>query len=176
MSSMATNATLLCIHRDPIQLSLLRENGYHVLSANTGHEGLCMFMTRHVDAVVLEYQLGFLDGGVVAAEIKKTRPQMPVLMLVDDLDIPEGALRSVDMVVAKLDGDHFLLSAVRSVLEEKPLSPGKTRRSGRRGLSRECTHYGTADLKPTVPNSNVPFSSEEWQNILNGTVKFGSDA
>jgi len=134
-------------------------------------------MTRQVDAIVLEYHLGFLNGGVVAAEIKKTRPQIPILMVVDRLDVPEGALRSVDMVVAKLDGDHFLLSAVRSVLEAKPLSPDKTRKSRRRrAASRESTRSRTADLKPTARRSNVPFSSEEWQNILHRTVKFWCDA
>jgi DNA-binding response OmpR family regulator len=177
MPSMATNTTLLCIHCDPAPLSLLRANGYRVLTATNGHEGLQLFMTRQVDAIVLEYHLGFLDGGIVAAEIKKTHPQIPILMVVDRSDVPEGALRSVDMVVAKLDGDHFLLSAIRSVLEPKPLSPDKTRKSGRRrAASRRSTPSRTADLKPTARHSNVPFSSEEWQNILNRTVKFGSDA
>jgi CheY-like chemotaxis protein len=174
---MATNTTLLCIHRDPAPLSLLRDNGYQVLTATSGHEGLRLFMTRHVDAIVLEYHLGFLDGGVVAAEIKKTRPQIPILMMLDHLDVPEGALRNVDMVVAKYDGDHFLLSAIRSVLETKPLLPGKTRKSSRnRSLSREGTRSGTANLKPAVQNASAPFSSEEWQSILNGSVKFWSDA
>jgi CheY-like chemotaxis protein len=177
MSRMATNMTLLCIHCDPAPLSLLRENGYRVLTATNGHEGLQLFMTHQVDAIVLEYELGFLDGGVVAAEIKKTRPQIPILMVVDHLAVPEGALRSVDVVVAKFDGDHFLLSAVRSVLEAKPLSPETTRKSSRRqAASRESTPSKTADLKPTARHPNVPFSSEAWQNILNGTVKFGSDA
>jgi DNA-binding response OmpR family regulator len=174
---MATNTTLLCIHCDPTPLSLLRANGYRVLTATNGHEGLQLFMTRQVDAIVLEYHLGFLDGGIVAAEIKKTHPQIPILMVVDRLDVPEGALRSVDMVVAKLDGDHFLLSAVRSVLEPKPLSLDKTRKSGRRRAApRQSTPSRTADLKRAARHSNVPFSSEGWQKILKRTVKFGSDA
>jgi DNA-binding response OmpR family regulator len=177
MSSMATHRTLLCIHCDPAPMRLLRENGYKVLTATNGHEGLQLFMTRQVDAIVLEYHLGLLDGGIVAAEIKKTRPQIPILMVVDQLDVPEDALRSVDMVVAKLDGDHFLLSAVRSALETKPLAPDKTRKNGRRrAASRGSTPSRTADLKPTARHSSVPFSSQEWQNILNRTVKFGSDA
>jgi CheY-like chemotaxis protein len=174
---MATNMTLLCIHCDPAPLSLLRANGYRVLTATSGHEGLQLFMTRQVDAIVLEYHMGFLDGGVVAAEIKKTRrPQIPILMVVDHLDVPEGALRSVDIVVDKFDGDHFLVSAVRSVLEAMPLSPDKTRKSSRRAASRRRSSSRIADLKPTACHSSVPFSSEEWQNIINGTVKFGSDA
>jgi DNA-binding response OmpR family regulator len=177
MSSMATIMTLLCIHCDPAPPCLLRRSGYRVLTATNGYEGLQLFMTRHVDAIVLEYHLGYLDGGVVAAEIKKTRPQIPILMVVDHLDVPEAALRSVDMVVARFDGDHFLLSAVRSMLEAKPLSPDKTGKSSRRrAASRRSTPSRTADLKPTARHSNIPFSSEAWQKILHAKAKFRSDA
>jgi len=37
---MAPNGTLLCTHRDPAQLSLLQENGYQLVTANNGHDGL----------------------------------------------------------------------------------------------------------------------------------------
>ncbi len=33
MTRMGTNNTLLCIHRDPAQLSLLQENGYELVTA-----------------------------------------------------------------------------------------------------------------------------------------------
>ena len=72
--SMATNSTLLCIHRDPAQLSLLRENGYELVTATNGHDGLRLFASQPVDAIVLEYHLGLLDGAVIAAEIKRVRP------------------------------------------------------------------------------------------------------
>ena len=67
---MATNSTLLCIHRDPAQLSLLTEHGYQLATATTGSEGLRLFMSRPVDAVVLEYHLGLMDGAAIADEIK----------------------------------------------------------------------------------------------------------
>ena len=82
------NNTLLCIHRDPAQLSLLRENGYKLLTATNGNEGLRLFAAQSVDAIVLEYHLGHLDGGVVAAEIKKLNPRVPIVMLADDLELP----------------------------------------------------------------------------------------
>ena len=174
LSCMATNATLLCIHRDPSPLSLLRENGYQVLTATNGHEGLRLFMTRHVDAIVLEYHLGFLDGGVVASEIKKTRPEIPVVMVVDHLEVPEGALKSVDMVVAKFDGERFLLAAIRTVLDVPPKP--RPRRPGRIGsLARGETNPAPAS-KAAGQSAKAPFSPEEWPTILNGTVRFEPDA
>lgn len=172
---MASKPKLLCIHRDPTPLSLLRENGYDVLTATNGHDGLRLFMTRPVDAVVLEYHLGFLDGGLVASEIKKVQPQIPILMLIDHLEVPDGALRSVDMVVAKYDGDFFLLSAVQSVLADKLVPSRKPKRSRlTRASTPEDAHTVNAQARQAI--QNLPFSPEEWQCILNGTVKFGSDA
>src|SRR5579859_1774963 len=80
---MVTNSTLLCIHRDPAQLSLLQENGYELVTATNGSEALRILMTRSVDAIVLEYHLGPLDGAIVATEIKKAKPQIPIVMLAD---------------------------------------------------------------------------------------------
>ena len=59
---MASNNTVLCIHREPAQLSLLRENGYELVTATNGRDGLQLFMSRPVDAIVIEYHPGLLDG------------------------------------------------------------------------------------------------------------------
>lgn len=117
---MADNGTLLCIHRDPAQLSLLRENGYELVTATNGSEGLRLLMTRSVDAIVIEYHLGLLDGAVVATEIKKAKPQIPIVMVADHLDLPDGALKSVDALVTKADGVHFLWATVHFILNVKP--------------------------------------------------------
>src|ERR1700685_1845045 len=116
---MATNSTLLCIHRDPAQLGLLRENGYELVTATNGHDGLRLFMSRPVDAIVLDYRLGLLDGGVVAAEIKKIKPQVPIVMFSESLELPVSALQSVDALVAKSDGLELLLATVQALLKAK---------------------------------------------------------
>jgi len=120
MIRMGTNSTLLCIHRNPAQLSLLEENGYELVTATNGHDGLRLFMSRPVDAIVLEYHLGLLDGSVIAAEIKQVRPTVPIVMLTDHLELPDGALKSVDALVTKSDGAHFLMATVHFVLSAKP--------------------------------------------------------
>jgi DNA-binding response OmpR family regulator len=72
-----------------------------------------------VDAIVLEYHLGLLDGAVVATEIKKAKPQLPIVMLADHLELPDGALKSVDAIVTKADGAHFLWATVHFILNAK---------------------------------------------------------
>jgi len=168
---MGTNSTLLCIHRDPAQLSLLQENGYELATATNGSEGLRLFMSRPVDAVVLEYHLALLDGAAIADEIKQVRPEVPIVMLVDHLELPAGAWKSVDALVAKSDGAHFLLAIVYFVMNVKRASaPAHRRRSGR---SRAGTNHGQAGASQPLDNAtDAPFSREVWRNIRNGTIQF----
>jgi CheY-like chemotaxis protein len=75
--------------------------------------------SKPVDAVILEYDLGLLDGAAVADEIKKVRPRVPVIMLAESLELPEGALKCVDALVTNCDGPRFLLEAIHTVLQAK---------------------------------------------------------
>lgn len=113
---MGTQSTLLCIHREPDQLLHLEQKGYRLVTATCGHEGLRLLMSQAVDAVVLEYHLGLLDGAVVASEIKQVKPQIPIVMVCDDLELPADALKSVDAIVIRSDGHHFLVATIHFVL------------------------------------------------------------
>jgi DNA-binding response OmpR family regulator len=176
---MATNSTLLCIHRDPAQLNLLRENGYELVTATNGSEGLRLLMSRPVDAIVLEYHLGLLDGAVVAAEIKKAKPQLPIVMLAEDLELPEGALKSVDALVTKSDGAHFLWATVHFVLNVKPTlrregtlsaqAAAHLRRTGRSRKGGKDQHADT--IQSSIDAKDVPFSPGVWRRIRSGRVK-----
>ena len=177
---MAPNRILLCIHREPDQLSLLQQSGYELVTATTGHEGLRLFMQRPVDAIVLEYQLGLLDGAVVAKEIKQVRPMIPIVMLTDNLELPDGALKSVDALVSKSDGPHFLLATVHFVLSARPAQNHAVKARPRiplhlrRSLSSQTgTNPSPADpAQLATGDKDAPFSPGVWRNIRNGTIQF----
>jgi CheY-like chemotaxis protein len=116
---MAVARSLLCIHREPAQLSVLQEKGFSLITATHGSQGLRLLVSTPVDAVILEYYLGLLDGAAVADEIKKVRPRLPIVMLAESLELPEGALKSVDALVTTSDGPRFLLEAIHSLLQAK---------------------------------------------------------
>jgi DNA-binding response OmpR family regulator len=155
---MAINPTLLCINRDPAQLRSLQENGYQLLTATTGRDGLRLFASQPVDAIVLDYHLGLLDGAVVANEIKRLRPTIPIVMVADDLELPYDALKSIDALVTKSDGAHFLWATVHFVLNVKPAQ------------SREAKLQSGTRLPP-VPK-DAPLSAREWKDIRAGTIRF----
>jgi CheY-like chemotaxis protein len=117
---MATNHTLLCKHRDPGQFRLLKENGYELVTAGSGSDALQRLMSQSVDAVVLDYELSLLQGAAVAAEMKKVKPQVPIVMLTDHLELTDDTLKSVDALVKKSDGPHFLWATVHFECEAGP--------------------------------------------------------
>src|SRR6266849_5686192 len=151
---MATSSTVLCIHRDPAQLSFVEQNGYELVTATSGCEGLRLYMSRHVDAIVLEYHLGLLDGAVIATEIKQLRPEVPIVMLADHLELPDGALKSVDALVTKSDGAHFLLATVHFILTVKPAQRKEAKLRGQTppGLQRSGGSRGRAVGRPPLSN------------------------
>jgi len=163
---MGDNSTLLCIHRDPGQLSFLQENGYKLVTAPNGSEGLRLLMSRPVDAIVLEYHLGLVDGATVAAEIKKVKPQLPIVMLADHLELPDGALQSVDALVTKSDGAHFLWATVHFVLNVKPTLQEPTAPR----VQADCSPANPAHW--TTDRRDASFSPRVWRNILNGSMEF----
>ena len=95
---------------------LAREKGYELITTSNGSDGLRLVMSRSVDGIVLE---GLLNGAGVADEIKRVRPRLPIVMIAENLELPDGALRSVDGLVTKSEGPHFLLATVGSVLRTK---------------------------------------------------------
>ena len=57
-----------------------------------------------------------MNGELVAAEMRMTKPRVPILMLSGWVSLPESALQLVDEYVAKGDPVEFMLLAVHQVL------------------------------------------------------------
>ncbi len=185
-AGMTPTKTVLCIHRDPSQLNLLRDNGYQLITATNGCDGLRLFASQPVDAIVMEYYLAFLDGAVVAGEIKRIRPAIPIVMLTEHLQLPEGALKSVDALVIKSDGADFLLAVLHFCLRVKPARhDGKPRpispaprlyrarggtRSSRANISRSSN--SRKDDQKDDEQKTEAFSPKIWRGIRTGMIQF----
>ena len=119
-------ATVLCIDDEPTGLvlrkMLLEGEGYKVLLASSGHEGLKILKSSQVEAVVLDYQMPQMNGDEVARLMRKQYPDIPIVLLSGyPQDVPEGMLNQVNMFVWKGGDPAELLTAVRSVLTGKVL-------------------------------------------------------
>jgi len=116
-------ATILCIddHWSGLigRKHLLEQNGYKVLEASGGDEGLKLFRSRNVDAVVLDYQMPGMSGDVVAAKMKSINSQVPIMLLSAYGPLPKNKLRSVDSFVSKSQPPDMLLSSLQGMLGDQ---------------------------------------------------------
>jgi CheY-like chemotaxis protein len=99
------SGVLLCIddNEDVLECekSFLESFGYTVLTAASGGKGLELASMYPVDLVVVDYLIPQMNGHEVAIEMRRLRPQTPIILLTGAVDIPEQALKQVDAFVAK---------------------------------------------------------------------------
>lgn len=111
---------ILCIDDETIGLlvrkAMLQSQGYQVLTATTGPEGLDLFAANPVDAVVLDYSMPGMNGGQIAAELKRRNPRVKILLLTAYVDLSEEALRWVDKRTVKGVSPTVLLEDLKQLL------------------------------------------------------------
>ena len=78
------NVRVLCVENHIEYLDalkyMLETAGYEVLSATTGSQGLSILMKQPIHGVLLEYDLPDATGSSVRAEMKRIKPEVPVLL------------------------------------------------------------------------------------------------
>lgn len=111
---------ILCIDDEELGLQVrklvLEREGYRVLTASEGREGLKIFAQERVDAVVLDFYMPEMNGAAVAAELRKLRPHVPILLLSAYINLPSEVTGLVDSTVLKGDGPGILLAKLREAV------------------------------------------------------------
>jgi CheY-like chemotaxis protein len=92
---------------------LLEESGYQVLIARNVRDGLELFAQQAIDIALVDYEMPFMNGGLVAARMKGTKPSVPVMVFAANDHLAKDKLSSADafvtegepwsMVLAKID-------------------------------------------------------------------------
>jgi CheY-like chemotaxis protein len=99
------SAVLLCIDDNEDVLdcekSFLESFGYTVLTAASGGKGLELASIHPVDLVIVDYLMPEMNGQEVAIEMRRLKPQAPIIMLSGSMEVPEQALKVVDAFIAK---------------------------------------------------------------------------
>jgi CheY-like chemotaxis protein len=126
-----TMKTILCIDDNPLLLrasgKLLEENGYKVLLASNGRDGLELIKSDSVDCVILDYQMPGMSGAAVVEHMASLESPQPVI-LVSGLDPPLELLEQVDGFLAKPFLAEDLLECIDDVMcihEEKEQDEGR---------------------------------------------------
>jgi CheY-like chemotaxis protein len=95
---------------------LLERAGYTVLGALNGAEGIELFATHPIDAVVLDYAMPGMNGAEVATRLRELRPEVPILLLSAYLGLPNEVTSLVDVYMTKGEGAPMLLKKLHVML------------------------------------------------------------
>lgn len=116
-------ATILCIddHWNGLigRKMFLEQCGYEVLEATGWDDGLRLFRSRNVDAVVLDYQMPGMRGDVVAAKMKRINSRVPIMLLSAYGPLPQNKLKCVDSFVSKSQPPDIMLSRLQGLLSDQ---------------------------------------------------------
>jgi len=96
---------------------LLEHEGYQVYSALDGERALELFAANSIDLVLLDYLMPGMDGGMVALEMKRQRPNIPIIMVSASPMAAAIAGTSVDYVLSKGEGPVVLFAAMKLMLK-----------------------------------------------------------
>jgi two-component system response regulator GlrR len=117
-------AHLLLVDDDPGLLKLLGmrlvSEGYSVVTAESGQEGLKVLGREKVDLVISDLRMDEMDGMQLFAEIQKQQPGMPVIILTAHGSIPDAVAatqQGVFSFLTKPVDKDALYKAIDSALE-----------------------------------------------------------
>jgi len=131
MSNFPLRKTILCIDDDHSMLgyqrALLERRGFAVLTAVSGRQGMQIAAACAIVAVIVDYHMPEMNGHEVALEIRRLRPQLPIVMVSSDEGIPEQALNLVDAFVSKNEAPTRLLPVIAQMCGENSAGFPETR-------------------------------------------------
>jgi|SRR5689334_21738695 len=111
--------TILCIDdyvsAGVIRKAMLELQGYRVLMAESGEEGLEIVRTEPVDLVLSDHYLQGKTGAEIAREMKVLRPELPIVLLSGAVECPEGA-EYADAFLCKAEPPNILFETVSRLL------------------------------------------------------------
>ncbi|HAM3214394.1 TPA: two-component system response regulator QseF/GlrR, partial [Escherichia coli] len=118
-------AHLLLVDDDPGLLKLLglrlTREGYSVVTAESGAEGLRVLNREKVDLVISDLRMDEMDGMQLFAEIQKVQPGMPVIILTAHGSIPDAVAatqQGVFSFLTKPVDKDALYQAIDDALEQ----------------------------------------------------------
>lgn len=112
---------VLCVDDNQVALSgwslYLQQHGYAVISAAAAEEGLQLFATQPVSAVILDYSMPELDGTAVSTLMKRMKPQVPIILFTGVSELPTEVLATVDGFMVKGKPPSEMLQVIDRLLK-----------------------------------------------------------
>lgn len=98
---------------------LLSSVDYEVLTAADWKSAMCLFKARPVELVILDQELPCQTCAIMTEALKNERPEVPILLVADELRTRREDLESADAWVLKSAPINILLSKVATLVAPK---------------------------------------------------------
>jgi len=172
---------LLVIDDDRMNCDLIKSvfnrNGYQVLSATSGFEGLTLFRQHAPRVTILDLRMPEMDGLTVLKEIRAYDPQAAVIILgggaTEEQENQARGLRVTDFIRKGLSLD-VLVASVNRVVQLPAKPPSSLPASGSVAITDTGETILVVDDEPLIRDLLVQFLSLRGYRALG--VKDGSDA
>ena len=97
----------------------LEDEGYNVVTANSGKEALEVFRQENPDLVTLDIMMPDIDGIQVLRQLKQENPQIPVIMLTAYDYRDDFSVWVSDAYVVKSSDLANLKATIKQIIEKK---------------------------------------------------------
>jgi DNA-binding response OmpR family regulator len=156
---------ILIVEDEPNMVAGLRDNfefeGYEVLTAYDGEQGLQRALAEVPDLVVLDVMMPKMSGLEVCKQLKTRRPSIPIIMLTargQEVDKVVGLELGADDYVTKPFSIRELIARVKAVLRRGQFLPKERNRYS----------FGDAEVdlhacRVTRQGKDLDFSSTEFE-------------
>ena len=156
--------TILVIEDDTSILRGLKDNlvfeGYEVLSATEGHEGLNLALEGSPDLILLDIMLPGITGYDICRKVREQKPDLPIIMLTargKEVDKVAGLDLGADDYVTKPFSISELMARIRSVLRRTRNSAPELEQFSFGNVTLNFKKYQTF-----VNNKEVHLSAKEY--------------
>ena len=162
--------TLLIADDETDERTLIRfllneyKNTFHILEAKNGREALLLLTDNHVDILLSDIQMPFLNGIDLVSQVKEKNPDIEVLFFsgYDDFSYVKAALslKAVNYILKPVDPDEFhkLLTEIVDRLDSRKIEFSKSEK-----YIEEHFH----DIAHNMPiKDSSPASIDEDTNLL----------
>jgi CheY-like chemotaxis protein len=102
-----------------IMKARLGQLGYSVETAHSGPIALQKFKESVIDLAIVDYYMPGMNGDIVAMEMKRLQPFVPIIIFSGTFTLPEMVIALVDGFVSTSDDPDALLEKVSELLMKK---------------------------------------------------------
>jgi CheY-like chemotaxis protein len=107
------------IDRLEVMKARLGHLGYQVETAHSGPIALQKFKESAIDLAIVDYYMPGMNGDIVAMEMKRLQPFVPIIIFSGTFTLPEMVIALVDGFVSTSDDPDALLEKVSELLMKK---------------------------------------------------------